>query len=131
MNSIVQILKNQEDFIGGSGCDLEAIKDTERQIGTNFAEEYREYLKQISLTCFDGHEFTGITDDPRLDVVKVTIEERQHNLKVPDNWYVIEQTNIDGIVIWQANSGEIYQTCSGGRPRKLCNSLADFIQDKY
>ena len=60
-------------------------------------------------------------------MVQVTLEERANLPDVPADWYVVEQANIDGIVIWQAVSGEIYQTQPGAQPVKIADSLTEYI----
>ena len=45
-----------------------------------------------------------------------------------NDWYVVEQTNIDGIIIWQASNGTVYQTAPNAKPKKLCESLAEYIK---
>lgn len=83
-------------------------------------------LLHSALRPIYGHELTGICKAARLNVVDVTQDERQYN-SVPVDWYVIEQTNIDGIVIWQTASGTIYETCPGSEADKICDSLEEYI----
>ena len=42
-------------------------------------------------------------------------------------WYVLEQANIDGIVLWQDKEGNVYQTMPSSVPKKICGSLAEYI----
>ncbi len=42
--------------------------------------------------------------------------------------YVIEQTHIDDIVIWQSEAGEIYQTVGGLKPEKIADGIIDYFQ---
>ena len=44
-----------------------------------------------------------------------------------DDKYVIEETNIDGIVIWQSSTGEIFQSNMEGKIKKICDSLIEYI----
>ena len=83
-------------------------------------------IKEYGAVTFSGHELTGICNSKRLNVVDVTKEERKYN-KVPEDWYVIEQANIDDIVIWQDTNGAVYQTMPNKKPIKLCNSLLEYI----
>lgn len=130
MNAILDVLRNAPDFIGGKGCGNVAISDAEQALGIRFAPDYRAYLQKIGLACFDGHELTGICKAFRLNVVDVTLDERK---QCPDaaGWYVVEQANVDGIVIWQAPSGEIYQTMPGVSARKICNSLTAYVTEDF
>ncbi len=60
-------------------------------------------------------------------VVDVTIESRELN-SVPNNWYVIEDAHIDGVLIWQDETGAVYQTSPGGKQKKIADSLAEFMK---
>lgn len=130
MGSVLDALRNAPDFIGGKGCGEDAIQAAELALSLSFAPDYREYLYIFGLACFDGHELTGICKASRLNVVDATLEDRK-DFPAASGWYVVEQANIDGIVIWQAPDGEIYRTTSGHPPRKLCDSLTDYIQHNF
>ena len=130
MDKILDVLRNAPDFIGGKGCGDAAISDAEQALGIRFAPDYRVYMQKIGLACFDGHELTGICKASRLNVVDVTLDERK---RCPDaaGWYVVEQANVDGIVVWQAPSGEVYQTMPGVSARKICNSLTEYVAEDF
>ncbi|MDE6931749.1 MAG: SMI1/KNR4 family protein [Oscillospiraceae bacterium] len=128
MENIVDALRNIPDYIGSNGRTEEIILKAESSLGVAFAQDYRQYLGTIGLACFDGHELTGLTDITRLDVVTVTKEQRAININIPVSWYVVEETNIDGIVIWQNESGKVYQTAPSSLPVKIANSLLEYIR---
>ena len=91
-----------------------------------FAADYREYVSAFGAASYCEHELTGICKSARLNVVDVTQDERQYN-SVPADWYVIEEANIDGIVIWQATDGTVYRTRPGCKADKICDSLKEYI----
>lgn len=128
MTGIEQLLSQTRAFRKRSPATLEQINRAETILNLRFSEEYKEYLLAFGAASIFGHEFTGICPSPRLDVVSVTNAERLNHSNIPSNWYVIEQANIDGIVIWQSKTGEIYQSAPHTAPTKLCNSLAEYIQ---
>lgn len=128
MTDVITTLKNVPDYIGGNGRKEEEIKAIEEKLGLVFSSDYRLYLKEIGLACYSGHELTGICKDKRLNVMDITLEEKTTK-EIPADWYVIEQTNIDGIVIWQVSTGEIYQTNFDGKAEKLCESLKEYIEN--
>ena len=130
MANIIEVMKSIPDYIGSNGRSEYEIVAAEKSLGTKFAPDYRLYLKEIGLACFDGHELTGITNDTRLSVVAVTEQERAANPNIPSSWYVVEQTGFDGIVIWQAPTGEIYQTISIAPGQKLYDTLAGYVTAK-
>lgn len=117
------------DFIGANGINKNEITNCEETLGIGFAPDYKQYLENIGLACFDGRELTGICDSKRLNVVSVTLEERIKNPTITNNWYVIEQTGFDGIVIWQDSSGMVYQVAKNGTVQITYKSLSDYIKN--
>lgn len=128
MSEIIETLKNAPEYIGGAGRVNMEIKNAEKLLGIEFAPDYKCYLKEIGLACFNGHELTGICKDSRLNVVDVTAAQRK---QYPEAclWYVIEETNIDGIVIWQSPAGAIYKTILGTKTQKICDSMTEYIKN--
>ena len=125
---IKSTLKSKPCFKAYSSANNETIIQLEEKLSLKFAQEYVEYLKSFGFVTYEGHELTGICKVKRLNVVDVTTEEKESNDNVPNDWYVIEQLNIDDIVIWQSSSGEIYQTAPAREPVKLCDSLTEYIE---
>ncbi len=126
MKDILNLIKNKSKFYSIGNISEENIKEAELILNIRFASDYRMMIKEYGAVTFSGHELTGICNSKRLNVVDVTKEERKYN-KVPEDWYVIEQANIDDIVIWQDTNGVVYQTMPNKKPIKLCNSLLEYI----
>lgn len=124
---IIKLMQEQPAFHARSAASNEEITAVENVLGLRFAQDYREYVATFGAASFAGHELTGICKSDRLNVVTVTMEER-NNMVVPADWYVLEQANIDGIVVWQNSAGAIYQTVPNTNPKKLCESLAEYIE---
>lgn len=127
MFQVSEMMKAFPDFIGSDGRDEQEIVQAEAELGVFFAKDYREYLKEIGLACFDGCEFTGITDIERLNVVSVTKEQRRVSDPDTKSWYVIEDAGIDGMVFWQDSNGHIYQTSYGSCCKKIADSILEYI----
>lgn len=127
MVNIVDILRSMPDYIGSHGRTEADIDEAEKALGISFAKDYREYLKDIGLACFDGHELTGLTNMARLDVVVVTKERRKQSGEVPASWYVVEEAGIDGIVVWQDSDGVVYETAFRSKGKKIAESLSEYI----
>jgi hypothetical protein len=126
VKDILNLIKNKSKFYSIGNISEENIKEAELILNIRFASDYRMIIKEYGAVTFSGHELTGICNSKRLNVVDVTKEERKYN-KVPEDWYVIEQANIDDIVIWQDTNGVVYQTMPNKKPIKLCNSLLEYI----
>ena len=79
------------------------------------------------LEVYCGHELTGIREgDEAIDVVELTLVERLFFPNIPREWYVIEQTHIDDIVIWKDSDENIYKATSQ-QFAKICDSLKEYI----
>lgn len=129
MVDIVKMLKAMPDYIGDKGRKEEEILRAEKAIDIAFAQDYREYLKEIGLACFDGRELTGLTEMTRLDVVSLTLEKRGQFGDCTSTWYVIEDVCIDGIVIWQDSAGNVYETAPSIQPNQIAASFAEYIEN--
>ena len=128
MKNIVDKLKRKDCFCSLKGVAEEEIREAEQALGLTFAKEYADYLRAFGLASFQGHELTGIIKSPRLNVVTQTVLGKEANPRVSDDFYVIETANIDGIVIWQKSSGEIFETVFDSGPVLICESLGDYIE---
>lgn len=127
MDNIVVVMKSMLDYIGSNGRTEEEIRQAEIALGIIFAKDYRKYLKEIGLACFEGRELTGLTANARLDVVSVTKEQREKFGEVASSWYVVEEANIYGIVIWQSSDGTVYEVAANTKAKKIASSLAEYI----
>lgn len=127
MSQLVDKLINNSDAICGIGVNESDVDSAEEMLGTKFSEEYREYLIGIGITAVDGHELTGICKPVRVNVVSVTLHQRELNPEINPEWYVVEEANIDGIVIWQSSDGSIYETILGANAEKISESLEQYL----
>lgn len=57
----------------------------------------------------------------------MTKENKKNCIFVREDMYVLEDTNIDGIVIWQASDGEVFQSVNGSDFMKIANGLQEYI----
>ena len=128
MKDIIFQIKEKPGLRMTAGVSNEKIKEAEIELNANFSNDYRSYLLEFGVASFNGHELTGICNFPRLNVVNVTKEEREYFPNGTDNLYVVERANIDGIVIWQSSSGEIYQSIPNHKLTKIAASLKEYIE---
>lgn len=129
MSDIVHFIKTEEDSVySEKGVSDSDIKKAEHKLGMKFADEFRRYLKEIGTAAVNGHQLTGISKDENLDVIHITKIERERNTDI-ENLYVVERTDVDGIIIWQSEFGEVYQAMPKGKPVKICNSLKEYLED--
>lgn len=129
MTDIILALQGKPCFISLHGACPDWVNDVENALGLMFTNEYREYVLCFGVASYYGHELTGICSDPALNVLKVTLSERDfYGPKIPNDWYVIERADIDGIVIWQDSiTGKIYQTQPNNSPEVIASSMLGYI----
>ena len=119
-------LEQYEDLIHGIGIDKETVKNAEKELGLKFCPEYKQYLLKYGLAMVNGHELSGLSDNKRTNVIELT---KKHDDKSEfcKNKYVVEETNVDGIVIWQDFEGRVY-SLEDEKGQKIANSLAEYIE---
>ena len=122
--SIIDAFAGKEDAILGRGVFESEITAAENALNLAFADDYKEYLLNVGLAMCDGHEFTGLGNEERTNVVMVTKQMKALHNDIPDDWYVIENENMDGAVIWQDSRGNVYFN-----KKKQYSSLIEFIVD--
>lgn len=120
-------IKNLPGFRMIAGASEDKIREAEKALNLNFAGDFRSCLSEFGAATFAGHEFTGICNSKYLNVVDATKEEWENNPNVPHHLYVVERLNIDGVVIWQSSSGEIFQSISNREINRIAASLDDYI----
>lgn len=128
MKNILEVLKNKNGFDSFGQANNDEIKEAEKILNLKFAEEFKKYLMEFGVAEIDGHEFTGIFNSKRLNVVDVTkkIKNKYNNLN--DDMYVIEELNIDNIVILQDSKGTIFECTINSKPKKIFNSFAEYVE---
>lgn len=124
---ITTVLEQQEAFESGRSATMEEIFKAEEALTVTFAEEYRFYLQKYGWASCKNHIFTGISPFAGIDVVTVTKKTRKRQPQVPHEYYVIEETQMDGIVIWQSNDGTIYACNPSSQHLKIAESFAEYI----
>ena len=102
----------------------------EKALGVEFSIEYSHYAQLYGSVLGDGIELTTLLPHRHNNVISVTETNRKLNPLVPKDLYVIEDTGIDGIVIWQNHKGEIFESRPNKKPRMVYKSLAEYINKR-
>lgn len=129
MSKIVDVINKLPELLPLKAASDVDIKDAEIQLRLSFSEEYKEYLSNFGAIMADGIELTGIAKSAHRSVVAQTKQERELNSKVPNTMYVIENTGVDGIIIWQDGDGIIYKTSPNVEPMKIATSMCEYIEN--
>ena len=67
-------------------------------------------LPEIKHLSSDIIAISGISDDEDYEVVALTNSVRSWNPQIPLSFYAIEDVGVDGLVIWQDQTGAVYQS---------------------
>lgn len=127
MSKIVSLINSLPAMLPLKPAPTVQIVDAELQLRVRFSDEYKEYLASFGAIIADGIELTGIAKSEHRNVVLITKKEWELNAKVPHTMYVIENTCVDGIVVWQDTNGTIYQSQPDNEPKQIAVSLGDYI----
>lgn len=128
MTDFVDTLKQIPGFVCFSKVSKDEIETAERILGVRFSEEYRKYIEDCGAASFKGHELTGVCKVKYLNVVDATMEARKLNPTVPEKYYVIEDANVDGILIWQEAKGEVFESTPWGSWKMVAHSLSQYLK---
>ena len=128
MKKFIELIKEYEDYTAVGGASADQIKAAEEELGLVFSKEYKEFLKEHGAACANGHEFLGICESKRLNIVESTLKAKKKNDSVPGDLYLIEDVGIDKILTWQNAKGELFQTVGKGEPEKLEVKLSEYVE---
>ena len=127
MANIIKIINSLPDLLPLKPASQEQIIDAETKLKVSFADEYKEYLSCFGAIIADGIELSGIAKSEHRNVIYLTKAEWELNKNVPHTLYVVENTCVDGIIIWQDTKGYIYQSTPHSAPKKIAKSLTSYI----
>ena len=130
MKKIINIINELPKLLPLKPASPIQIQDAEIKLRVSFADDYKEYLKTFGAIMADGIELTGISKAAHRNVVDQTKTERELNKMVPHSMYVIENTGVDGIIIWQDTNGTIFQSSPNIEPKQIAATLAEYIENR-
>lgn len=128
MMSLIDMIKQGDVSFTFAPMTKEQIAQAEKELNVVFSKEYADYVAVFGVAILDGHEFTGLCNGKRLDVVRITQEQRKLNKNIPGNWYVVECVDVDGIVIWQSTEGTVYAAVPNSEAKKIANSISEYLE---
>lgn len=126
MSELIKAIRSNPSFYAEKGASATQIDQAEKALGLEFAFDFKECLREFGALSVGSHELTGFSSDPNLNIVEVTQMNRQKH-SVAKNLYVIEETHVDGIVIWQDAEGTVYESTPYSIAKEIANSLAEYL----
>ena len=130
MKNIIKVISALPGLLTITPASSIQITDAEIQLRVRFSDEYKEYLRKFGAIIADGIELSGITNAEYRNVVSLTQKEWKLNPQVPHTMYIIEDTHMDGIMIWQDTQGYIYHSTPASAPIKIANSLSEYVSNR-
>ena len=127
MSDIINIIKSLPQLSYVDGASKSSISNAETQLCLTFSSEYRKYLAEFGSIAAKGIELTGLINADYCNVVFITKQEWELNNNIPHTMYVVENTCVDGIIVWQDSKGYIYKSAPNSTPKKIAKSLSDYI----
>lgn len=129
MSRIIETIKKLPELITLKPVESEEVENIEIELALCLAEEYKEYLEKFGAVMADNVELTGVAKSKNRNVVSVTQREWKANPLIPHTMYVVENVGIDGIIIWQDTTGNIYQSRPNCQAEKIASNLADYLEE--
>lgn len=130
MKDIIKTIQSIPNMLSLKAATTAEITNAEIELRIGFSDEYKKYLLAFGAIIADGIELTGIAKSKHRDVVSVTKQEWDLNNNVPHTMYVIENTGIDGIIIWQSSVGKIFKTSPNSQPTQIAESLNEYLRER-
>lgn len=127
MNNKITTIESFKRKLFTGSVSSELIVNAENELGISIAPEYKEVLKKYGSLCVKGEEFLGIDCD-NYDLVKATNEARKNDKNFPLDMYVIENTAIDGILIVQNFTSELFSYQPNGKLQNVATCLDEYLQ---
>jgi hypothetical protein len=126
MNNIIKTIESfkRKRFTGSISTDL--IHNAENELGLKLSKEYKDILQKYGSLCIKGEEFLGIDND-NYDIVKATKDARINDSNFPLDAYVIENTAIEGILIIQKDTCELFTYQPNGQLQPLSDTLEEYL----
>ena len=130
MSKIIEVINSLENLLVLNPASEEDVENIEIELALPLAEEYKEYVLKFGAIMADDIELTGFAKSKNRDVVQVTKREWAANNKIKRNLYEVESLGIEGIIIWQDGSGEMYESRPNHGATKIADSLAEYLESK-
>lgn len=130
MSEIIEKIKKLPDILALKPATQEEVFAAEKALKLAFSSDYKEYLLEFGAILAEGTELTGIAQSAHRHVVAVTKQAWDLNPLVSQEFYVVENTAVDGIVIWQDSTSTVYKSAPNTVASKIASSLSSYLEYK-
>ena len=126
---LIEEIREIRKLYHAQGCDESQIKKAEKDLNMEFPNEYKEYLKEYGAISFFGTEWTGLNVEEYIDVVRVTVKERELNKNFPLKYFVLENLGIDGLLTIVSENGKVFSWNPDGKINLIAENLVDYLKE--
>ena len=126
---VIEEIREIGKLYHAQGCDESQIKKAEKDLNMEFPNEYKEYLKEYGAISFFGTEWTGLNVEDYIDVVRVTVKERELNKNFPLKYFVLENLGIDGLLTIVSENGKVFSWNPDGKINLIAENLVDYLKE--
>ena len=126
---LIEEIREIEKLYHAQGCDESQIKKAEKDLNMEFPNEYKEYLKEYGAISFFGTEWTGLNVEDYIDVVRVTVKERELNKNFPLKYFVLENLGIDGLLTIVSENGKVFSWNPDGKINLIAENLVYYLKE--
>lgn len=124
--TLIEKIQGIDKLYHGKGCTDEQIQNAEQDLGIQFPNDYRNYVKEYGAISFWGTEWTGLNVNGAINVVNATKQEKKLNPHFPANCFVLENLGIDGVITIMDQEGQIFEL-QYAKKTLLCRSLSEYL----
>lgn len=121
--------------VTAGGADDKRISSAEKELGTKFAPEYKEYLKKYGQVSVDYDHYNGLDGKGRPNEYNVVTNTKEYKRKMtmPEDMkdaYLVYNAGVDNLTLWQTPKGDMYVTKNDKVVQIPDKTLGDFIRDR-
>lgn len=124
MEFIRRIKQSEADTL--EGVSEEQIKKAEEQLDFKLPETFKNILREFGVISSGSDEFQGLGVAGHLDIVNTTLEERELAEGNLDNYAVLQNLGVEGILIVFDEDDRVYEY-QNGEFSNLLSTTEEFI----
>lgn len=110
----LKALFKSKKVLSTGGVSLSEVEDAEKELATNFPDEYKALLTEYGAISVGTNEIAALGVNGYLNVVELTKEERKLSGNNKLNDYIVIQTlGSEGILIVLDSSGRVFEYANG------------------
>lgn len=126
--SFIETIRNSDAEVF-DGVDEEVIQAAEQELAMKIPKTYRDILAEFGSIEIGAEEIFGLGVEGYLNVVETTLEERKLAKGDLDNYIVIQNLSIGGLLIVVDENDNVYEYANGSFKNLLCTT-ADYIESQ-